>query len=53
MERHSLRLDVGRLNDWPPFLDFSLLERTERFRCLLLDWRDFQKKIGKAIADEW
>ena len=31
-----LRLDVGRLDDWPPFLDLGLLQSGERFGRLLL-----------------
>jgi len=31
-----LRLDVGCLDDWPPFLDLGLLQSGERFGRLLL-----------------
>jgi hypothetical protein len=43
----SFGLDVGRLDDWPPFLDFRLLKRAERFRRLLVAWKNLQSKFCK------
>src|SRR5688500_18916150 len=33
-------LDVSRLDDWPPLLDFRLLMRSQRFRRLLVGRRN-------------
>src|ERR1017187_2248771 len=44
-------LDVGGLDDRPPFFNLGLLERSERFRRLLLARRNLLAEIGKAFAD--
>src|SRR5262249_41313849 len=28
-------LNAGRLDEWPPFLDFRVLKQAQRLRCLL------------------
>jgi len=43
----SLRLDAGRLDDRPPFLDLGLLQRGERFRRLLLVREYLLREIGE------
>src|SRR5262245_843881 len=44
----SLALDVRRLDDRPPLLDFGLLEGGQRLRRLLLARRHFEPEFGKA-----
>src|SRR5712691_9769105 len=46
----SLRLDVSRLDDRPPFLDLGFVEDGERFRRLLLTGRDFLTEISEPLA---
>src|SRR5215813_4594782 len=45
------RLDAGRLDDRPPLLDLSLMERGERLRRLLLRRHDLLAKVGEPLAD--
>ena len=45
-------LDVGRLDERPPFLDFDLLEGGERRRRLLLARCDVQAEVGKTSAHD-
>src|SRR5215470_5959693 len=56
----SLRLDVCRLDDRPPLLDFSLLLRGKRLRRLFLARPDFlthvdepppYRRIGQGLYD--
>src|SRR4051794_25059375 len=49
--RGLFTLDVRRLDDRPPFLDFGLLERRERFRCLLVAWENLLTQIRKLLAN--
>src|SRR5215469_5432661 len=44
-------LDAGRLDDRPPLLDLSLMERGERLRRLLLTRHDLLAKVGEPLAD--
>src|ERR1700730_2482082 len=46
----SLRLDVGRLHDRPPFLEFGLVKRGKTLGCLLLARRDDMTKVGETLA---
>ena len=43
----SLRLDAGRLNNWPPLLDFSLLQRAKGLKRLLGARRDLLCKVSQ------
>ena len=47
----SLTLDVGGLDDRPPFVDLGLVEGSERFRRLLLARRNLLPEIGEPRAD--
>src|ERR1043166_1301784 len=47
------RLDVGRLDDGPPFLDFGPLKGAERLGRLLLARWNFLSEISKALAHCW
>src|SRR5262245_37607728 len=44
-----LRADAGRFDNRPPFLDFSLLERSQARGRLLLAWRNVEPEIGEAL----
>jgi hypothetical protein len=46
----SLGLDVRRLDDGPPLLDFGLLQCAERLRRLLFDRQKILAKIGEALT---
>src|ERR1700676_4433139 len=41
-ESPSLARDVRRLDDRPPFLNLGPLQAAERFRGLLVAWRNFE-----------
>src|SRR5262245_1514855 len=45
--KNSFALDVGGLDDGPPFLDFSLLIRAEGLRRLLITWRNLKALVGE------
>src|SRR6516165_1511968 len=44
----SLALDACRLDNWPPFFDFSSMNGTKPFRRLLLGRRNSHALIGDA-----
>src|SRR5262245_49444950 len=46
----SLALDVGRLDDRPPLLDFGLVKGGEPVRRLLLARGDVETELGEARA---
>ena len=46
----SLRLDIGRFDDRPPAIDLGRVKRPQRLRGLLLARRQFDPKLGKALA---
>src|SRR6516164_7629399 len=46
----SLRLDVGRFDQRPPFLDLGLLMCGQRFCGLLLRWRNFLTEVSQPLA---
>jgi hypothetical protein len=46
-----IRLDVGRLDDRPPFLDLGLVTGAKRFRRLLFARRDFLAHVGESLAN--
>src|SRR5690242_14720691 len=48
MMSSSLRLDAGRLDDRPPFLDVGFLLRGQAFRILLLAGRNLHAQAGQA-----
>jgi hypothetical protein len=43
----SFYFDAGRLEDWPPFLDFGLLKGTEHLGRLLVARENFLADIGE------
>src|SRR5689334_14003873 len=47
----SFRLDAGRPNDRPPFLQLGAVQRSERLRRLLLARDDLIAEIGHALLD--
>src|SRR5258708_5127539 len=47
--KNSVRRDVGRLDDRPPFLDLGLLVGAERFGGLLVAWRNLLAQIGELL----
>src|SRR5258708_7347657 len=47
MRKVSLPLDVRRLDDGPPFLDFGLLKRAERLGRLLVAGRNLLPEVGE------
>src|SRR5215470_14602754 len=49
----SLGLNVGRFDQRPPFFDLGLLMRGQRFRGLLLRWRNFLTEISQPLAYRW
>src|ERR1700681_1831351 len=48
-----LPLDFSRLDNWPPFLDFSLLKAAERFRRLLVARRNLDAEVRQSHAHTW
>src|SRR3954471_21810876 len=48
--RRSFGLDVGALDDRPPFLDLGLVEGGEPVGALLLRRRDLLPQIGEPLA---
>src|SRR5215467_3189711 len=45
--RPLFRLDIGRLDDWPPLLDLGALKRRKRLWRLLVARRNLQPEIGE------
>jgi hypothetical protein len=48
---HSFRLDTGRLDDRPPFLNLCNLQGGKLLRILLLPREDFLPNFRKALTD--
>jgi hypothetical protein len=53
MERLSLRLDVGGLDDRPPFVDFHLLKVGKRVRRLPAAWKNLLPKLEESLTYHW
>src|SRR5438270_71712 len=49
----SFALDVGGLEDRPPFLNFGLVECAERLRRLLVRWENFLTQVSEPRAHRW
>src|SRR5882672_2640808 len=45
----SLHLDIGRLDDRPPFIHFSLVEGGQAFGRLMLAGGDVETEVGEAL----
>src|SRR5258708_35150804 len=50
--RALLRLDIRRLDDRPPFLDFGLVKGEQRFGGELVAGENVLGDIGEALADD-
>src|SRR5262245_30391221 len=46
-------LNAGRLDEWPPFLDFRVLKQAQRLRCLLTPRKNLLPEIGEPPARRW
>jgi hypothetical protein len=47
----SFRLDVGRFDERPPFLDLRFLERAEGLRALLIRCGNLLAQFGQSCLD--